>query len=98
MKFMATFSIPQDKFLPILKRWIAMSPQEQMDAGEGVRIIGRWFDPASRGGVAVLESNDLLAVGRYMGRWNSYMDIKIVPVFDDEEVTEVSRHIVADNT
>ena len=57
-----------------------MSPQEQMDAGEDVRIIGRWFDPASRGGVAILESSDLLAVGRYMGRWNSYMYIKIVPV------------------
>ena len=97
MKFMATFNIPQDKYLPILKRWIAMSPQEQADAGDGVRIIGRWFDSAARSGVAILESNDLAAVHRYLGLWNPYMDIDLVPVLDDAEATAVARHIVADN-
>src|SRR6266516_3759899 len=67
MKFIATFRIPQDKYLPILKRWISMSPQEQTDAGEGVRIIGRWFDSAARSGVVILESNELTAVHRYIG-------------------------------
>jgi len=97
MKFMATFRIPQDKYLPILKRWIAMSPQEQADAGEGVRIIGRWFDSAARSGVVILESNDLTAVHRYIGLWNRYMDTDLVPVLNDEEATVVARQIVADN-
>jgi|SRR5579864_2565295 len=97
MKFMATWSIPQDKFLPILKRWISMSPQDQANAGEGVKIIGRWHDVGARSGVAIFESNDIAAVARYLGRWNPHMDISISPVLDDAEVTVVSRHIVADN-
>jgi hypothetical protein len=97
MKFMATWSIPQDKFLPILKRWISMSPQDQANAGEGVKIIGRWHDVGGRSGVAIFESNDIAAVARYLGRWNPHMDISISPVLDDAEVTVVSRHIVADN-
>jgi hypothetical protein len=59
MKFMATWSIPQDKWLPVLKKWVSMSPQERTNAGEGVRIVGRWFDTAARTGVGIFEPSDL---------------------------------------
>ena len=72
MKFMATWSISQDKWLPLCKRWGSMSPQERGNAGEGVKIIGRWGDVAARTGVAIFESNDLAAVQRYVGQWNAY--------------------------
>jgi hypothetical protein len=55
MKFMATWNIPQDKVLPTMKIWVAMSPQEQTNAGEGVRIVGRWFNASARKGVAIME-------------------------------------------
>jgi hypothetical protein len=97
MKFMVYYSISQENFLTLLKRWISMSPQEQVNAGEGVRIVGRWHDVAARGGVVILESGDLAAVQRYIGQWNPYLDCDIAPVLDDEELTAVGRQIVADN-
>ena len=97
MKFMATWSIQQDKWLPVLKKWVSMSPQERTNAGEGVKIVGRWFDAAARTGVGIFESNDLAAVSRYVAQWNSYMEIDLVPVLDEEEVTAVAQQIVADN-
>ena len=97
MKFLASWSISQDKWLPLCKRWGSMSPQERANAGEGVKIIGRWGDMAARTGVAIFESNDLAAVQRYVGQWNAYMDITLVPVLDDEESAAVARQIVADN-
>ena len=74
-----------------------MSPQERANAGEGVKIIGRWHEMSARTGVAIFESDDLVAVQRYVGQWNAYMDIVLVPVLDDEESAAVARQIVADN-
>jgi len=97
VKFRVTWNIHEDKWLPILKKWIAMSPQERANAGDGVKIIGRWLDMAGRTGVLILESNDLAAVQRYIGHWNPYMDIELTPVVDDEESAAIARQIVADN-
>ena len=97
MKFLGTYSIQQDKWLPLLKRWSSMSPQERANAGEGVKIVGRWHDMASRTGVIIVESNDLAAVQRYIGQWNPYLDTNLTPVVDDEELAAIARQIVADN-
>jgi Protein of unknown function (DUF3303) len=50
-----------------------------------------------RTGVAIVESDDLAAVHRWIGQWNPYMDIDITPVVDDEESAAIGRPIVADN-
>jgi hypothetical protein len=85
MKFMATWDVPQDEWLPLCKRWGSMSSQERANAGTGVKVVGRWHDVAARTGVAIFESDDLGAVQRYMGQWNAHLDIDLVPVLDDEE-------------
>ena len=97
MKFMINWSINEDKWLPVLKKWVSMSPQERSNTGDGVRMIGRWLDMAGRTGVLIVESNDLAAVHRYIGQWNPYMDIDLTPVVDDEESAAISRQIIADN-
>src|SRR5271167_3859842 len=97
MKFCVTWTIPQDKWLPVLKTFTSMSPKERKDAGEGVKIVGRWHDVAARKGVVIFEANDLMAVQRYAGRWNPHMEIDIAPVVDDEEAAAVYRQILADN-
>ena len=97
MKFKANYSVPQNNWLPTLKKFTSMSSQEQTNAGEGVKIIGRWHDVAARTGVVIFESDDLAAVQRYIGKWNPYMDIDLAPVLDDEEATIVGRQILADN-
>jgi hypothetical protein len=97
MKFMMNWRIPEDKWLPVLKKWTSMSPQERGNTGEGVKMMGPWIDMAGRTGVLIVESNDLAAVHRYVGLWNPYMDIDLTPVVDDEESATISRQIIADN-
>jgi hypothetical protein len=97
MKFLGKWKIEQDKWLPILNKCISMTPQERANAGDGVKIIGRWHDIAARTGVIVVESNDISAVARYIGQWNPYMEVELSPVVDDEESAAVGRQIVADN-
>ena len=48
MKFMGKWTIHQDKWLPILKQWSSMTPQQRADAGPGVKILGRWHDFVGR--------------------------------------------------
>jgi hypothetical protein len=96
MKFMANWSIDQDKWLPILKMWGSMTAEERADAGPGVSIIGRWHDMAGRRGVAILEATDLAALKAYMGQWNPNMDIDLAPVLDDEESAVVARRLTAE--
>ena len=59
--------------------------------------LGRWHDMSSRSGVAILEFDDATAVQRFIGRWNSYMDIDLAPVLDDEETATVAKQILAEH-
>ena len=97
MKFLCNWSIPHDNWLPVLKKFASMSPQEQTNAGDGVKIIGRWHDVAARTRVVIFESDDPAAVQRYLGLWNPYMEIDLRPVLDDAESTAVYRQIIAVN-
>ena len=38
MKFLGTWKIDQEKWLPVLKTWTSMTPQERANAGDGVKI------------------------------------------------------------
>ena len=95
MKFMTSWTIDQDKWIPILTKWGAMSPKERADAGAGVKIIGRWHDMGARRGVAIVEATDLAALHRYLGQWNPFMNIDVAPVLDDEESAAVARAMTA---
>ena len=50
-----------------------------------------------RSGVVILESDDAAAVQRFIGRWNSHMDIDLAPVLEDEETAAVAKQILADH-
>jgi hypothetical protein len=97
MKFMGRWTIHQDKWLPLLKQWSSMTPEQRADGGLGVKILGRWHDFAARSGVIVVEANDIMAVQRYVGRWNAHMDIELSPVLDDEEAAAGAKQTLADN-
>ena len=96
MKFMGTWTISQDKWLPLLKQWTSLTPEQRADAGANVKILGRWHDFASRTGVIIMESDDIAAVQRYVGRWNPHMDIALAPVLDDEESAAGAKQVLTD--
>jgi hypothetical protein len=63
-----------------------MSPQERAnDTGNGVNLIGRWHDMAGGTGVVIVESNDLAVVHRWLGRWNSYVNVNLTPVVESRK-------------
>lgn len=95
MKFMVTWSIDQDKWIAVLEKWASLTPEQQKDAGDGVTILGRWHELASRTGVAIVEASDASAVHRYVCQWNPHMDMDVAPVLDDEETTSAVKAILA---
>lgn len=97
MKFMCKWQIHQDKWFEVLKVWVSLSPAERADAGDGVKIIGRWHDTAARGGVAIVEASDTGKLYRYLARWNPYMDMTVSPVLDDEESAALGKATLADH-
>jgi Protein of unknown function (DUF3303) len=98
MKFRVNWSIQQDKWLPVMKRWSSMSPQERSNnIPAGAKLLGRWHDMTGRTGVVIIDSDDLAAVHRWLGQWNPYLDVDLTPVVDDEESAAIARQIVADN-
>lgn len=96
MKYLVKWKIAQEKWIPVLKTWTSMTPNQRADVGASVRMIGRWHDVAARQGVLILESNDLASVQKYVGKWNPHMDIEVTPVFDDEESVPVCLSIIED--
>ena len=96
MKFMVTWECHPEKRLDILKNWVSLGRKGRADAGRGVKIIGRWHSSADYTGVAICEAKDIKDLYRYLGRWNTVMDINVVPVLDDEESARLGRAILSD--
>ena len=97
MKFMVTWSINEEQWLPILEVFSSMTPEQRADVGDGVTMIGRWHDTNSRSGVAIMETTDLAALNRYLGMWNPFMDLDVSPVLDDEEAAALAKDVLADH-
>ena len=97
MKFMVTWSINEEQWLPILEVFSSMTPEQRADVGDGVTMIGRWHDTNSRSGVAIMETTDLAALNRYLGKWNPFMDLDVSPVLDDEETAALAKDVLADH-
>ena len=97
MKFMVTWSIHEEQWLPILEVFSSMTPEHRADVGDSVKMIGRWHDTNSRSGVAIMETTDLAALNRYLGQWNPFMDLDVSPVLDDEETAALAKNVLADH-
>jgi hypothetical protein len=96
MKFMVTWRVHDDKRTEVLGMWSSLTPKQRSDAGEGVKIVGRWHDLAAGMGVLIAETDNLTALNRYLGQWNPFMDVEVVPVLDDEESAAAAKLIIAD--
>ncbi len=98
MKFMVSWSINYEQWLPILEKFAGMTPEQRADVGDGVKMIGRWHDTASRTGVAIMEATDLTALHRYLNQWNPFLDLDVAPVLDDEETAALAKGVLADHS
>ena len=97
MKFKVEWSMGCEGYLDILNIFSSMTPEQRADVGDGVTMIGRWHDTNARSDVAIMETTDLAALNRYLGQWNPYMDLDVLPVLDDEETAALAKDVLADH-
>ena len=97
MKFKVEWSMGCEGYLDILNVFSSMTPEQRADVGDGVKMIGRWHDTASRTGVAIMEATDLTALHRYLNKWNPFLDLDGAPVLDDEETAALAKDVLADH-
>ena len=96
MKFMVNWSIGEENWLSLLEVFSSMTPEQRADVGEDVKMIGRWHEPTSKTGVAIMETTNLAALNRYLNMWNPFIEVEVAPVLDDEETAALSKEILAD--
>lgn len=59
----------------------------------GVRIVARWIQADFMGGVVVLECDDARSLTEFSLTWSDVMNLKIVPVVEDQELVEVLARV-----
>jgi hypothetical protein len=57
--------------------------------GEGVKMHGRWHAVGGNHGYLLAESNDSVAIGKWMQEWTDILEFDVVPVNNDDVVMKV---------
>ena len=87
MKFMLTFT-----FKPKTKERdeaVARFKQTGGKPPEGAKLLGRWTTADFGGGFVLLEAEDAKVLTEFALIWSDLMELRVVPVVEDPELTEV---------
>ena len=57
--------------------------------GAGVKMVGRWHAIGGGHGFLLAESNDGVAIGKWMQEWTDLLEFEVIPVNNDEDVLKV---------
>jgi len=57
--------------------------------GPGVKMLGRWHAIGGHHGYLLADSNDGVAIGKWLQEWTDLLEFDVVPVNDDENVMKV---------
>jgi hypothetical protein len=60
---------------------------------KGARLLGRWTRADFSGGFDLLESDDPKALTEFALMWSDLMGVSIVPVLEDQELSDVLQRI-----
>jgi hypothetical protein len=92
MKFMVSWRVHPDKRQAAFSAFSEMtSADDKKDMGGNIKLIGRWHDLSEFAGVAICETEDAQALASWALNWNNVLDLKTVPVLDDEEARAVGQ-------
>jgi hypothetical protein len=91
MKFILTYTIKpevqgRDKAIARFKKTGGQPPK-------GVKLLGRWTAADFGGGFELLESDDVKALTEFSLMWSDLMELRIVPVVEDAELSEVLKRL-----
>ena len=89
MKFMLTFSWKPD--VKAQDQGIARFKKTGGQPPKGVKLLGRWTRADFSGGFDLLESDDAQALAEFALMWSDLMELTIVPVLEDKELSKVLK-------
>jgi hypothetical protein len=85
MKFMLTYRLESETRDEAIARFKATGGRTP----KGVQLLGRWTTADLHGGFALLESYDIKAIVEFTLGWSDLMELEIVPLIEDDELSEV---------
>lgn len=91
MRFMVTFAWKPDP--KTRNEGIARFKATGGIPPQGAKLVGRWTRADFSGGYVLLESDDLKAITIFAHNWGDIMELSIVPVVDDDTLTEVLQRV-----
>lgn len=92
MLYQISWEMYPDKKVECNKFFSTMTPQDDVkDAGEKIKIVGRWHQLGGGRGVCICETDDDKALASWMLNWQGMCDIKVLPVIEDEPIRECIR-------
>lgn len=87
MKYMATWVYEPSQVNAITDRFKETGGRPP----EGVSMLGRWFDVAGGRGYALSESDDPVAMFKWIREWSDLMSFEVFPVLDDEMMAQAMQ-------
>ncbi len=91
MKFILTFTLPPETRDQAITRFLDTGGQPPA----GAKLLGRWTQADLCGGFALLESEAPKALAAFAHSWSDLLGLTIVPVLEDQELSEVLRRASA---
>ena len=84
MLFLVSWDIPADKRVDCWNVFGNMTPEDDLkDAGENIKVHGRWHRLSGAGGVCVCECSDAAELNSWMLNWSPVCNISVEPVVED---------------
>jgi uncharacterized protein DUF3303 len=91
VKFMLTFSWKPDT--KTRNEGIARFRKTGGQPPKGAKLLGRWTRADFSGGFDLIETDDAQALTEFSLMWSDLMELSIVPVLEDEKLSEVLKRI-----
>jgi len=84
MKYITRWSIKEENFAAAVERFKNNPPA----VPEGVTMHGRWHQMGGGDGFSLIESDDPVAVSKYILAWADLVDQEVCAVLDDAEIAQ----------
>jgi hypothetical protein len=89
--FMLTFTFDpatraRDEAIARFKKTGGMPPA-------GAKLLGRWTAADFSGGFVLVESSDASALTEFSLMWSDILDLRVVPVVEDQQLSEVLQKV-----
>lgn len=92
MLFLINWSVASENRVACWNAFGKMSPEDDLkDAGDGIKVHGRWHHLSGSGGSCIAECDDSAKLSSWMLNWAPICDISVTPVVEDATARENIR-------